>query len=857
MRLKNSIFCFTLLFFCLFSIPLFSQELPKVGVPLDLAEQRRVSLTDIHYDLFLDLPEDSTANIIGRETISFNYVKRMPFLVFDFKESEKSVKAVILNGVPVSFKFVNEHIILSDKLFKSGRNKIDISFIAGNTPLIRRKEYMYTLLVPERARMFIPCFDQPDLKATFKLHAIVPSNWEVISNGPLVKKYSKGNRKILDFAVSDKISTYLFSVVAGKFKKESRLIGGHRMNFYYRETDPNKIACSMDTIFALHGASLQFLEKYTSVKYPFKKFDFIALSDLAYGGMEHVGAIDYRSSSLFLNSNADLKQKINRINLIAHETSHMWFGNLVTMQWFNDVWMKEVFANFMADKVLNELMPGYDNRLSFMLAHAPAAYAIDRTEGAHSIRQPLNNLNDAASLYGNIIYHKAPMAMNQLELIIGKEKFQKALQTYMKRYAYGNATWTGLIDILKEEGAKDIGKWNNNWINGSGRPRISCKLEEYKGKVSKFTIWQKDQQGQPIAWSQQLSVAFVFPDTIERFNLVLDRDSIDVDLVKGHLSPQCIIFNAGGEGYGLFPVDDKSVPLLETLRDDQLRATTFINLYENVLEGRSLTPVLFIKHVCRYLDRETNDLLISQMIGGIERFYWQFITPQQRQLLASELEQSIAGQIIKAQNITKKRSLFKLYVNIASSKDGVDQLYSCWKSKVGLGNIKLDEDELTSIALGMALRDYPGNNEILNEQERAIKNADRRARFNYIRLAVSSEESERSRFYYSLKSDKKNEQFIGVALAYLHHPLRQETSRAYLHSSLEWLEDIKAHSGIFFPTDWLRATFGNYQSRYAVDLVRDYLASHPNLEPSLRLKILQECDGLFKSRHILDKQGLL
>src|SRR6185503_18218790 len=169
-----------------------------------------------------------------------------------------------------------------------------------------------------------------------------------------------------------------------------------------------------------------------------------------FGGMEHPGAIFYSASGLLLDESATENQILNRASVIAHETSHMWFGDLVTMQWFNDVWMKEVFANFMAAKIVNPAFPKLNHDLRFLTEHYPPAYAVDRTEGTHPIRQELANLNEAGSLYGAIIYEKAPIVMRQLERILGPAKLQEGLQVYLKQFAFANATWQDLIKILDE-----------------------------------------------------------------------------------------------------------------------------------------------------------------------------------------------------------------------------------------------------------------------------------------------------------------------------------------------------------------------------------------------------------------------
>ncbi|MGY0036978.1 M1 family aminopeptidase [Pedobacter sp. NJ-S-72] len=150
------------------------------------------------------------------------------------------------------------------------------------------------------------------------------------------------------------LSTYLFAFAAGKFELYKGTVNKLRANFLYRETDHDKLKPSLPAIYNIHSASLKYFEDWTAISYPFQKFGFVAIPDFQFGGMEHPGAIQYKAASLFLDAGATKDQLNARNNLIAHETAHMWFGDLVTMDWFSDVWMKEVFANFMADKSAEE-----------------------------------------------------------------------------------------------------------------------------------------------------------------------------------------------------------------------------------------------------------------------------------------------------------------------------------------------------------------------------------------------------------------------------------------------------------------------------------------------------------------------
>jgi aminopeptidase N len=192
--------------------------------------------------------------------------------------------------------------------------------------------------------------------------------------------------------------------------------------------------------------------------------------------MEHAGAILYNQASQLLDESATQNQLLDRASTIAHETAHMWFGDLVTMKWFDDVWMTEVFANFMAAKIVNPSFPEVNHDLRFLLAHYPSAYQVDRTAGTNPIRQHLANLNEAGQLYGAIIYQKAPIVMRQLETMLGEQSFRDGLREYLKRYSFGNATWLDLVRILDARTPENVAAWSRAWVQERGRPEFTVAV---------------------------------------------------------------------------------------------------------------------------------------------------------------------------------------------------------------------------------------------------------------------------------------------------------------------------------------------------------------------------------------------
>ncbi|RDV11081.1 aminopeptidase [Pontibacter diazotrophicus] len=828
----------------------------ETGVSEELAAYRKEVISSLAYDIRLDIPEEKAQPVLGAEVISFNLKENTLPLQIDFKEKSDHLQQVTVNGKQIEIDHRNEHLVIPQQYLQEGQNQVEIQFIAGDLSLNRNEEFLYTLLVPDRARTVFPVFDQPNLKASFKLSLTVPKDWKALANGPLLDSLVTEDKKTYRFAASDTISTYLFSFAAGKFDHVSRVIDGRTMHFYHRETDESKLALSMDPIFQIHADALAFMEDYTQIPYPFQKFDFIAIPDFQYGGMEHVGAIDYKASSLFLDEGATQTQKISRSNLIAHETAHMWFGDLVTMQWFNDVWMKEVFANFMADKITQVALENSNYDLKFLIDHFPAAYSVERTAGANPIRQPLSNLQDAGSLYGNIIYHKAPVVMRQLERLMGEEAFKEGLQEYLKTYANNNATWPQLIEILDARTPEDLQAWNQVWVNEPGRPIFSYDLKTENGKIKQLALKQQGEDGSDRLWPQFFEVTLVYPDGQKELTVNINEKEELVEAAAGEPAPDFILFNTSGQGYGVFPVDEQMLPSLFSLEDPVVRASAYINLYENMLNSRAIEPGQLLNFYRKGLEKETEELNLRLLTSQVENIFWKFLTPEERTQLAPTLEQELWSAMQQQEAANSKKLLFKAYQSVALSKEAQDKLYQVWEKQEAPAGVKLTEDDYTSLALALALRDYETEENILEEQIARVQNPDRKQRLRFMMPALSADVQERDAFFASLKAEenREKESWVNASLAYLHHPLRAQTSEKYLKESLDLLEEIQLTGDIFFPYSWLQATFGSYQSPSAASTVRTFLDAHPDYNPKLRAKILQAADDLFRAEKLVKTQ---
>jgi aminopeptidase N len=823
---------------------------PGRGISETLAQERAAVIRALRYDLSFVVPTDVGEPVQGRATVRFTLAAPHR-VVFDFAQTPDRIRTVKSGGAAVEPRFQDGHLVIPADVTKAGENEIVIEFLAGNEPFNRDREFLYTLFVPARAHRAFPCFDQPDLKARYTLSLDVPAGWETIANSPVTATESDAQRTRVRFAETPPIPTYLFSFVTGRFSVETARRNGREFRMLHRETDAAKVARNRDAIFDLHAAALAWLEDYTAIPYPFAKFDFVAVPSFQFGGMEHPGAILYNATALLLDESATQNQLLDRASLIAHETSHMWFGDLVTMQWFNDVWMKEVFANFIAGKIVNPSFPRVNHDLRFLLANYPAAYQIDRTAGSNPIRQPLANLEEAGQLYGAIIYQKAPIMMRQLELVVGQEAFRDGLREYLKAYAFGNATWNDLVRILDAKTPEDLVAWSRAWVEERGRPEFAMNVSVKRGELA-LTLTASDPLRRGLVWPQQLRVVLGYPGG------VFDEHNVNV---KGEVAgfvesdrysvPLFVLPNGGGLGYGLFVLDQDSrkylLAHLEDIPDALTRGSAWVTLWDNVVE-KYINADDFTALIVRALPRETDEQNVQRVLGYTTRAFWRTMTPQQRSRHAPRLEAMLRAGITRAATSSAKSAWFSAYRDIATTRSGVAWLETVWRRDEQIPGLMFAETDEITMALELAVREVPAWNEILQTQLDRTQNPDRKARFAFVMPALSADPRTREQAFDRLRrvENRRREPWVLESLAYLNHPLRESHARRFVGPSLELLREIQRTGDIFFPGRWMEAALNGHQSAEAAAAVRDFLGRELQYPQRLRWTILSAADDLLR-----------
>ncbi len=834
---------------------------PELGVSWALAQERAQTLSAIVYDLQLQLPLKKEEPLKGQVVVAFSLKNNQKDVLLDFKPSKPHTGKMSINGNELESKFVNGHLILPAYYLKQGKNEVLIPFEASNQSLNRSADYLYTLLVPDRASTVFPCFDQPNLKARYTLHLDVPKYWEAMGNGPLEKTTENGDRKQLDFKTTEAFSTYVFAFCAGKFQKATQTRDGRSLTCFYRETDQAKVQRNLNDIFDLHAHALQWMETYTGIKLPFTKLDFALMPGFQYGGMEHIGAIFYKESSLMLDESATENQKMGRASLIAHETAHMWFGDLVTMNWFNDVWLKEVFANFMAAKIVNPSFPKINHELRFLLAHQPGAYAEDRSEGTHPIQQTLENLNNAGSLYGGIIYQKAPVVMRQLEGMMGEEQMRKGLQEYLRTYSYGNATWDQLVTILDNYCPQDLSTWSQVWVKEAGMPRFNVTSIGDRKILQKLKVEQLHTSAGGKYWPESTQLALFYPDTVIRLSVQIQGKISDINQVKDLSYPQATLLLSGPMSYGYCQLDDASrvffLKKTPQISDPLLRGAARLALMEDFLNGRIPVDTL-MNSVIAALPLEGEPLNRQQLLDQLQTLYWRFASQELQLSKKSAIEELLWKLMSEAKDLSARSVYFNAYQNLAETWPSVQKLYRIWNKTLNISGLPLSESQYTDLACAIALRWPQRADSILTTQLQSIKNPDSKQRLQFLLPVFSNDPLQSDAFFNRLKQveNRHFEPWVEDALSLLNHPRRPANAKLkYIQPALEMMEEIQRTGDIFFPRRWISSVLGGHNSPEAVAIVRQFLAKHPNFPYRLRNKILMSADLLFRAAKMRKEPG--
>jgi puromycin-sensitive aminopeptidase len=393
------------------------------------------------------------------------------------------------------------------------------------------------------ARRAFPCWDEPDLKATFGVTLVVPEGLTALSNGPEVEREPLGDGRVrVRFADTMVMATYLVAFVVGPLVvTEARDANGTPMRVACVPGKEHLVGFALDVgVFALN-----FFADYYGIPYPDRKVDHVSLPDFAQGAMENLGCITYRETLLLADPENATKQELEDIAAtIAHELAHMWFGDLVTMRWWNGIWLNEAFATFMESLTVDAWRPDWEVWLTFARARANAL-EVDALESTRPIEYPVHSPDDASGMFDTLTYTKGGAVLRMLEQWLGAERFREGIRRYLRTHAYGNTETHDLWDALEAETGEPVRRIMDAWIFQPGYPAIHVGRD---GDVLRLTQrrFVPSRSDDDTTWPVPLLVRQVWDGGDQVHPVIVEAEGLELPLA----SPDAVVIaNAGGSSF--------------------------------------------------------------------------------------------------------------------------------------------------------------------------------------------------------------------------------------------------------------------------------------------------------------------
>ena len=552
--------------------------MPGINISRSEALERSRHLTVESYKVFLDVTGTGDT-FFSRSTVNFN-CDQVGYDTFIDAVAERVISAT-LNGSPVNtsgFDGETIHLInlqshnvlvieVESRYSKSGEG-LQKSFDPADN-----ETYLYSQGETAYIRQVYPCFDQPNLKATFTLSVLAPQHWEVISNNPVLAVSPDGDAKFWEFTTTPPISTYITAVVAGPYYQVHDQYIGEKvvpLGIYCRKSEAQNL--DPKEIFENTKAGFAYYEQTFGLAYPFDKYDQVAVVDFNFGAMENAGLVTFSEEVLLFRGRVTDRARERRVHVILHEMAHMWFGNMVTMFWWDDLWLNESFAEWASYLALVEGTRFKDGWVSFICTEKSWAYNQDQLVTTHPIAVDMVDLESVNANFDGISYAKGSSVLHQLSAYVGRDNFIKGLQQYFAKFAWRNTDLSDLLTEIKATSGRDLDAWSETWLKTAGINTMHPILEESNGIYTKVSIKQ-DAPAVP-ANSKEIRphrIAIALYDLVAGHLVMRKRTEVDItaeitDLLEFNNEKIADLFliNDGDLAYTKIRFDQRSIETLKS-----------------------------------------------------------------------------------------------------------------------------------------------------------------------------------------------------------------------------------------------------------------------------------------------------
>ncbi len=705
------------------------------------AAKRSARLSNVAYHLNFKL--DGSDSFSNTTKVRFNLKDIENDLTLDLKDAD--VKSVKINGKSVTINYNKWFITLAKEDLRIGRNEVDVAFTrkhSTNGEGLHRmqdpvdgKVYLYSHFEPAAAQQMFAVFDQPDLKANYQMTVSAPKDWHVFTAMKETSVDDKGDFKVWHFDNTLKLSPYNFSLHAGPYHMWSDNSGKYPLRLFARESVAKQV--SPEDWFKYTNQGLAFFNSYYGVDYPFRKYDQVLVPDFLYGAMENAAAITFAERGFLTNGEMTKSQEQRLASVIMHEMAHQWFGNLVTMKWWNGLWLNESFASFMATTATANATEFTDAWQSFYAGGKQAAYRQDQQVTTHPIEVPIPSSANAFDNIDAITYSKGQSVLKQLTHLLGEETFRKGIHNYLSHYAYQNAELKDFITSLGDAAGRDLNGFAQQWLYQPGVNTITANYQCEGGKITNFTLEQSADAKFPTLREQRVQVAlYQNKDNQLTFEsavpVTYQGKSTQVSELVGKSCPDLVYPNYQDWGFVKVNLDERSFATaksaLSSVEDNLQRSMLWQSLWDSARDG-NLPMNEYLDIAIANVAKETDYTILGQVLSQIAsaRSYLSIFFPQGHSFLdkVNSTLSALTWQEANANSDKKnmQRRWFSYYRSFANTPAELTRLAKILDGSLTIEKLTINQDLRWSIIGQLSRYNYQGSDALI-DAELAKDNSD-------------------------------------------------------------------------------------------------------------------------------------
>ncbi|HEU5223642.1 MAG TPA: aminopeptidase N [Candidatus Lumbricidophila sp.] len=694
------------------------------------AIERAAIVTTDSYEVVLDL---TRGDDVFRSTTTIRFGARPGASTFVDAITTK-VHSVTLNGTALNVASVSDGTrIQLTNLAESNELVVDADFAYTRTgeglhrfvDPVDGEVYLYTQFeVPDSRRMYT-VFEQPDLKATFQFTVTAPAHWQVVSNQATPEASAAGEGTATwTFEATPRMSSYITALIAGPYD----VVRSSLTSSTGREV-PLGVFCrksltqylDADYIFEKTRQGFAYYEAKFDVPYPFDKYDQLFVPEFNAGAMENAGAVTFTEVYVFRSKVTDAVRE-RRVVTILHELAHMWFGDLVTMQWWNDLWLNESFAEWASTIATAEATEWHGAWTTFNAMEKTWAYRQDQLPSTHPIVATINDLEDVQVNFDGITYAKGGSVLKQLVAWVGIDAFFAGVSAYFKKHAWGNTTLSDLLVELETASGRDLGEWSKLWLETAGVNTLRPVIEtDAAGLITAFAISQTAIESQPTLRPHRLAVGFynlrdgaLVRD--ERFELDIDGALTSVPELVGRVRPDLILLNDDDLAYAKIRLDEPSqqvaIDHLAKIADPLARALVWGSMWDATRDAETRATD-YLDLVLNNIASETESTTLRVVLSYAQLAATTYVSQERRAESLRRLGDGFWALAQAAEAGSDAQFQFvRNWAAIAEAGSHVDQLSDLFSGAIQLDGLAIDTDLGWELLIALVAAGRAGDAEI-------------------------------------------------------------------------------------------------------------------------------------------------